>query len=95
MARRKRLKRKKSIRKPSQYIDWVNIHKIQCIVFTSACMQSFDGQKIVVGQYLYKLMRRIDRLESRIALEHEVMDKSYIALLQQAVDRMDEELENE
>lgn len=93
MARRKRLKRKKPIRKPSQFVDWVNIHKIQCTVFTSACMNAFDGTKIVVGPYLYRMMKRIERLEARIILEHDVMDKSYIDLLQKAIDNMDEELE--
>jgi len=94
MTRRKRI-RNKTIRKPSQYVDWVRIYRLQCLIFTDACIRSFDGKNIVVGQFLSKLMRRIDRIERRIDLEHEVMDKSFTDLLGRIINRMDGELEND
>jgi len=93
MARRKRPRLRKEIKRPSQFIDWMNIWKAESGRFTATCLKSFDGKCIPVGPYIYKLIRRLERIETRIELEHNVKDRSYKKLLIDTINKLNKELE--
>lgn len=91
MPRRRKPKYKKEFKRPSQFVDWINIWKSEASHFTVTCLRSFDGKNIVVGPYLYKLIRRIERIEARIELEHTVRDRSYQKLLMDMINKMNKD----
>ena len=93
MTRRKRPRQRKEVKRPSQFVDWMNIWKAESSHFTVICLKAFDGKCITVGPYIYKLIRRLERIETRIELEHNVKDRSYRKLLDDAINRLNKELD--
>ncbi len=78
-------------KRPVQYIDWVNVFNRSSGYLAHYILYNFNNGFPLINKNVYDTIRRLDRINKRIDLEHDVMDSSYLDVLLKAIDDHEED----
>ena len=76
-------------KRPVQYVDWVKVFNRTSSYLAHCILYNVDHGLPIVNKNIYTIIRRLQRINNRIDIEHEVMDASLIKVLKKTFKNFD------
>ncbi len=74
-------------KRPVQYVEWVDTFNSVSTHLSHLILYNLNNGVPLINKRVFDTIRRLDRINKRINIEHAVMDSSYIDILMKAMKR--------